>query len=77
MADAHVRLASIDLDKVARFTGPLGFDRRDGEVRVDMVTSIQIEPAGRVMMAGYADLTHEGERGLQALEPSEVEFERL
>jgi hypothetical protein len=60
MADAHVRLASIDLDKVTRFTGPLGFDRRDGEVRVDMVTSIQIEPAGRVMMAGYADLTHEG-----------------
>ena len=60
MADAHVRLASIDLDKVTRFTGPLGFDRRDGEVRVDMVTSIQIEPGGRLMMAGYADLTHEG-----------------
>jgi hypothetical protein len=60
MVDAHVRLDSIDLDKVTRFTGPLGFERRDGEIGVDLAVSIQIEPDGRMVMAGYGNITHEG-----------------
>jgi hypothetical protein len=56
MVDAHVRLDSINLDKVTRFTGPLGFERRDGDIGVDLTISIQLEPDGRVVLAGYGDI---------------------
>lgn len=60
MVDARVSLDSVDLHKVSRFTGPLGFERREGEVSIDLAVSMQIEPDGRVMIAGYGDITHDG-----------------
>ncbi len=60
MVDGHVRLDSVDLDKVTRYTGPLGFERRDGEVGADLALSVQIEPNGRMVMAAYGDVTHDG-----------------
>lgn len=59
MVDAHVRLESIHLDKIERFVGPLGFERRDGDLRANLVTSLQIESDGRVVAGAYGDFSQE------------------
>jgi hypothetical protein len=57
MADAHVRVASIEVEKLERFIGPLGFERRDGEVQANLVTSLQLGADGRVLAGVYGDIS--------------------
>jgi hypothetical protein len=47
-AAADIRLNSIELPKVARFVGPLGFERRAGTVDVELNANLRIDPDGRI-----------------------------
>lgn len=57
MADAHVRVASIEVEKVERLIGPLGLERRDGEVQANFVTSLQFETDGRILAGIHGDIS--------------------
>jgi hypothetical protein len=39
-ADAEVTVDEVEIEKIARYTGPLGFDRRSGVLRADLSTTV-------------------------------------
>ncbi len=39
-ADAQVTVDEVEIEKIARYTGPLGFDRRSGVLRADLSTTV-------------------------------------
>ncbi|HRK96679.1 MAG TPA: DUF748 domain-containing protein [Rhodospirillales bacterium] len=53
-ADLAVTVADVEIEKIARYTGPLGFDRRSGVLRADLTGTV--EAAG-----GNVDGTVKGE----------------
>jgi hypothetical protein len=58
VASAHLRLESLDLPKVSRFVGPLGFERRAGTVDVDMKANVRVDPNGRIELASRGTVKH-------------------